>query len=803
MAWLCLLLVAVMSDFDHEVRYAVALRTEGLHRLAELQCQRLLQDEQLSETQRVEANIQLSKTLADLALDSRPPIRDEYWTRSFAAINAGLGNSQSPSSRVLLQLQLGLAKLERAEWTRREADVQAQNDDDWNDSRTQLRESISLLKKVEEELTRPRMRAGNEGISSPRVAELLRNTNYQLSRAYRNQAITYARRPRDMIAALNRALAKLQPIAGETAADELVWNARIDRIQCLRLRGDLEPASQLIAGASDAPADKVGRLAAEAVRLALDAKRPESALKMLQSQQEASKAHPELELARIETLVALATDEQDVAQQKNLQGQAARVAAELTQIHGNYWGLRGEMLIARLADRPGAQGDTKLLDTAANTLLKQDSPEQATDMFIRGARQAEADGQPQQAFDFRYKAATIDHQQGNLQAAIDRYRDVSLVRYPENPRAAEAHLLAIFDAAALYQQYARSQESAAAEKLAQYDALLREHLAQWPTATSANQARVWFGRLAEAQRKTAEAIDAYRGVQAGSEHAAEAYRRLGDLYAKQFQRQPGGNSLKEAREWMSRRYAEERGSPAAVTLASQIASLSTRFAPYDYAAADLILRATQSQIRDDSDDKASLAAWSVVAAAGGNDTARAKNLLSSSLPLPADALMSVVRGLQPVRESRPNDTELRALVLECVELLRPYFDRLTESDRLLLKQVVADAASQQDALQAYTEFATANPKDARIQRKYAELLAMGRDRASREAALKQWRVVVSLTRPRSAEWFRAKLGVAQAYFDKGDHSKTREVIELLTTLYPKMGGPELKQAFRDLLARCR
>ena len=103
----------------------------------------------------------------------------------------------------------------------------------------------------------------------------------------------------------------------------------------------------------------------------------------------------------------------------------------------------------------------------------------------------------------------------------------------------------------------------------------------------------------------------------------------------------------------------------------------------------------------------------------------------------------------------------------------------------------------------YEALARQQPRDRRIQLRYAELLSQGRDRKSRTAALTQWRRVVQQSIPRSAEWFRGKLGVAQTYFDMGEHQKARELIELLMTLYPDLGGPKLQQSFNDLLKRCQ
>ena len=72
-------------------------------------------------------------------------------------------------------------------------------------------------------------------------------------------------RPADQIGSLTQALKLLQPLANDQQLDDVVWKARIDRIESYRLRGDLERASQLIAEANNetVPTEYMGRLAAE------------------------------------------------------------------------------------------------------------------------------------------------------------------------------------------------------------------------------------------------------------------------------------------------------------------------------------------------------------------------------------------------------------------------------------------------------------------------------------------------------------------------------------------------------------
>ena len=794
----CLLLIAgVLQDFDHEVRFNANLRGRGLYRLAELHCLDLLEKSDLAPNQRVEATIQLSKTLVAKALDTRPPKQAQLWSKAIDLLNDSLVKQTDSTSKILLQTQLALTTQQRAEWARRTAEVQATTEDDWLPARTLIREAIKQLKMVESLLNQPRVRAGGEGLSAIRVAELLRNARHQLARAYLNQAITYASRPKDRISSLTRALQILQPIASDTAIDELVWESRIDRIQCYRLRGDIERANQLLSEAEGIPESQLGRLAAEGVRLALDAKQPVAALSFLKSLK-VKRSYPALDLARIETFVALAQQAKKPNEAKPHQEKAAQLTATLTRDHGTYWGLRADMLIERFAS--SETSDAKLMDSVARSKLKRNLPNEAIDTFDRAAEQAISTNDQNRAFESSYNAATVEHQEGNLQPAIDRFGALAR-NFPTHPKSSEAHLLAVFDAAALYQQYARANVSQSASKaLTQYESLLKEHLQLFPEQASSNQARIWFGRLSEAKRDWDSAIQAYRSVTPQSKHARDAYVRLGNAYITRFaNKKEAAEEVDQAKQWFQQQLADVGDAETQRILREQIVRLATQLAPQDYAMAMTALNALP---KDELAASQPLQVATVIALAGTNELQQARFTLTKASPLPKDALVELLQGLQPILDKRPDNQGVVALANEVIGLLQAHNTTLQPEVHLLIKQIQADSSDGQTALRIYQKLAADHPEDERIQWRFAELISQGRDRESRTAALKQWRLLVRKSKPQSSNWFRAKLGVAQTHFNKGEHDKAKEIVELLMTLYPDLSSPDLKADFQRLLARC-
>ena len=223
-------------------------------------------------------------------------------------------------------------------------------------------------------------------------------------------------------------------------------------------------------------------------------KQLEAAMALAQNDQlDHAAPHPEFQLARIEAMVATSEQLKGQPKAKDFQQSAAAVAANLARQHGVYWSLRGEILLSRMAARDGG-ANTGLLNRAAETMLRQDDPEKAKGMFVRAAEQADRVGDSN-AFDFLYKAAIIDHREGNLQYAIDQFREAA-GKHRQHAKAPEAHLLAVYDAAALYQRQPTTNGAAA---LRQYETLLAEHIDAWPTSETADQARMWSAKLAAAK----------------------------------------------------------------------------------------------------------------------------------------------------------------------------------------------------------------------------------------------------------------------------------------------------------------
>ena len=234
---------------------------------------------------------------------------------------------------------------------------------------------------------------------------------------------------------------------------------------------------------------------------------------------------------------------------------------------------------------------------ADGLFLKQDFA-QAIAAYDEASAAARAGGKLNAAFDLAYKAALVEQQRERHSAAASRLR-ILAKGLATHAQAPPAHLLAAWNVA----QQIKTDPQAAVS----YAELLREHLAIWPTAESAHQARLWLGKLAESQGDLAAAIAAYRGVLRTSSHydaaiislAASWRERLAKLAASG---QPTADPLAEALRDFEQVFAgREKG--AAWSAADRAAALAQAelilaYEPARAAAAEQTLRAVLAPAAD-------------------------------------------------------------------------------------------------------------------------------------------------------------------------------------------------------------
>ncbi len=134
-------------------------------------------------------------------------------------------------------------------------------------------------------------------------------------------------------------------------------------------------------------------------------------------------------------------------------------------------------------------------------------------------------GESDLCFQLTFQAAAIFHQQQDHVESLRRFRELAL-EFPRHARAAEAHAIAIRHAAVAPQQ---------TQSIIAWDALLREHLQNWPEGATANRCRLQLGRYLDQQGDLDEALSTWMQAQGESDDWPEQWALLRSSFLRKLQ----------------------------------------------------------------------------------------------------------------------------------------------------------------------------------------------------------------------------------------------------------------------------
>jgi TolA-binding protein len=811
-----------------EATFLAGLRARRLFTLAEERCHQRQADTGLSEAARVDLAVELSRTLTEHALHERQAEREQLWRAATDAVRSAGLNSIKGSRRLLLDVQEGLVRLTRGELARQEAELAGSNDASLEAARQELRAAISLLqatlKEVARELRRasPSRRAEPGDLDTNELASLERNLQYQLARAFRNQGESYPAKSADRANSLRQAVEQLQPLA-TAETDPLAWQARLDEIVCLRLLEDFETAAARITSMNNAqlPATVAPALQAEQIRLLLDERRLDASLATVEKVQASGvDITADLDYAILQVYLAAwraaanGNRPDDAAQWEN---RAAQLVAEIDASFGQYWSRRAEMLLAGSVTRAGGTQNLTVLVRAAESFYRSGQFERSLEAYDRAARQAREEKQDL-AFDYAYTAAAIEQQRGRHAEAAERFRAVALDKVT-NAKAADAHLLAIYNLALAVQDGAKRPDTPAANGRSKpaYVELLEEHLVRWPRSPTTSQARIWLGGFYERQEKWSEAIDAYRAVPVGSQEGILATEGIGRCYQRWLAALAAtGRSTRDVADKAGTYFERlvtggrgnlpERWSQTERIAATSAATIWLEYGEGEFARAERLLSAALSDSSNAPEAwKSSAQTLQIFALAAQGRREEAAKLLSQLSADVPEQMLVLVEGLQRSAEKAPPKVkrELAELQLQASERLQARVADLPAEEQRKFRRayVVALAAAgrHDEAVAAAKRLAEAFPRDGEIQEEYALLLVNSDDRKSLETAAAKWRDIGQKTRQGSDRWLRSMYYQALAAQRLGNREQASRLVRFTESLVPELGGAEMKGKFRALL----
>jgi tetratricopeptide (TPR) repeat protein len=814
-----------------EERYLAGLRERRLYFLVEAYCKKRLEEAYTVDRRRAELTVELSRTALEAALFAKSPEREALAAKATKIIDDELRNKPSSAWRPLLDVQRGLVDLIWGERLREEAQFLNSAETQLEPVRERLRAAVAQLKQVKatiEERLRDagRTRPGVDQPTADHWFSMRRNVDYQLGRAYRNQGESYPAKSADRLSALEQAVETFESLTRAELTDPITWQARLEEVTCKRLLGDLTSAEKILdlIDANAPPADIADQARAQRIRVRIAANRLDEARKFLTDADTdpASSVDPDVRLAALEWLIASAAAEESAGraqQAAEVRSRAEALTKSIAQRQAPYWARKAEALTASAVASSGATSNVGHADSslmaAAASFYRQGNFDKALEIYDQLFAQAWSKRQQDVAFDAAFTAGAVEQQRKKHAAAAARFEKLAAT-IADHPRAAEAQLLAAYN---LGLTLLEATPEALAPGLENYARLLEAQVKQWPAAKETDQARVWLGKLRVQQRQWDAAAQASAGVASTSPLAPEAVQvlaaaRTAQLAALQAANQPTDVVLAATEKQLGAFLPAPSNDspPSTAARAASIASAKLKLAYGD--ATQAVLARTQLENASRATDLAA------------EELAIVNAWLTAAL-LKSGAINEAVPVAERLAGVSPNEAAAALATLNVAQSAKPNSYSAAEANIVmkLLAQVPADRkqlppAQQAAALRAeartlealgraaeararYENLARTNPADGDAQLAYAEYLSQQTDRESLTLAVKKWREVERASTESSTRWYRARLGLIQAYVNLGDAAKAKQLLELTEALHPELGGPAMKAKFGELLSRVK
>ncbi len=342
--------------------------------------------------------------------------------------------------------------------------------------------------------------------------------------------------------------------------------------------------------------------------------------------------------------------------------------------------------------------------------------------------------------DTAVREAEADRAAGQFAAAARKYREFALSQ-PEKLSSAEAHRIAILCTADLLRETAPGDRATIAQT---YEVLLQEHLRIWPTQATADDARMWYGRLLAGRHELLAAIAALQQVTPTSRHYAESVQLVVNYYDR-WLRHDGDAQHK----------TQERADLLAAAtryLQPIITGPENRWPnPWNDLQRDTAVSLARLHVR----------------------------YADPALPYPEQLLSAALRGNSAVANSQVSENwYATARTLLVVALAR--------------NGKVANASDRHAALAHYAAAADEAPDDGDVQEQYAMLLGASDSTDELRQSLARWQAVESRSRRGGERWRRARRARIELLTRLGESAEAQKLVRLTRLLYPDWDATSAK-----------
>ena len=588
-----------------EERFVSGLRRRGLLDLAEKYCRQLLEKSKLEPELHVRLVSQLAWVFVDRARLSPTPERAPLLEKADTILQESASHLSEPSFRLLLSFEQARIWSTWGQMLLEEVEFLGQGESERTTCRNHLRKALEALQKLEpqvEELMRMESAgtqarsAKSRGLSVFQLAELLKAIRFERGLCALALARSFPSDSPDRSAYAAEAVPLFAELSPLPETHRLAWPSRILQVQALREGGNLEEAeNQLLRWEKTSPPrGEALRLQAEKLRLLLAKKDMEGAFSAVQACRDEELAEsPELCLATVQVLLALAQEKEESLREKSAGDLQARLRAVLALVQSHHDSVTLRKIRSLLARQMPATGheDPETWAQAGQHAFHAGEYPRAVEAYDKAVLLGMNSLPPETIWQYALVAANITAMQGKHLEACLRYRSLALWQ-SQHPQAAEAHFLSIQQAGLLVQEFSKpavsgtvsrasggvgpgqadeppagvessvpsSESSTLAGPLGQHlplpaplpatqegaYALLRElaweHLGHWSQASSADTVRILLARLLWRQREYIKAIEVLAQIPPNATCFLQAFEEM-QAYLSRSRGQSQGNGI--------------------------------------------------------------------------------------------------------------------------------------------------------------------------------------------------------------------------------------------------------------------
>ncbi|MFN3150857.1 tetratricopeptide repeat protein [Bremerella sp.] len=808
------------SALDDDRKMIEGLLERQLFGLAERYAAQQVIAEEISPAHRAEMAAELVRAYSMHAMNARPSERDRYWQSAAAVLPQFQKQFPDPATAILIEVQTAHSQLAQLRLLRQEGEVF--NDEakllEAQQLSAQVLEQYETLQEKVDGLLRQSHSANNQlPLTSDQLLALSRKVALQSAEAAEEQGLSYLPDSLDRTNAMIQAIQRVEPLTKLRPDTQVKWPADLLAIRALRYLGRLDQAQSAIAMLLETkplpPIDVQSAAWAEYIRVALAKNDLPLAIKLIDTSRGIEgMPSAQLDYAVFETYLALwkqAEEKRNTQDIQLWQGRSAAVVRELEQLYGSYWARRAEQQLTGSASTGGTQNVDLLRRTAENYVRQKDWDE-AIKNYDLGAQAAKASNQPSEEYQLRLAAAAVAVEAGDVAEGVKRLRAAAL-QFPAEQDASLRHLTAAY-----YQsQLARQSDP---PQLEPYIELLRENLSRWNEGEPAAQAAMWLAQIEFSRGNWRAATEAYLLIPPKSTHFASAVEGVRQASLKWFQSAQGKQELvpQDVRKVID--YFEQvvlNGQSgggewtATMRLASESAAqlwLNYTNSGYDNARA-VIEVALRSNPNGPDGWRSRLESLQVIALAGLGKLDQAQAKLQAVQNDSPQQLFEVLQALGQMggAASPAIRQQIAQIELKVIGMLRPNMMQLDEATRMAITtreaEALAASGKLDQAIELYTTLAAQLPGDAEVQVGLARMLSRGTTPEQQHQALDRWRQISRKSRTQSPTWYEAKLEITRCHIQLGNPEEAKQVVRYLQTLYPDLGGPEMKARFVELMQR--